>query len=55
MYLFGGYRNKFLNDMFILDTINLNWEKRSFVNAPPPRISYDAILISNQHIIYLGK
>ncbi len=29
MYLFGGCDNEFicLNDMFILDTINLSWEK----------------------------
>jgi len=56
MYLFGGHDgNETLNDMLILDTINLNWGKGSFVNAPTPIILYGATLLSNQHIIYLGK
>jgi len=41
--------------MLILDTINLNWKKGSSVNAPTPRIGYDATLLLSQHIIYLGK
>jgi len=55
MYLFGGYNGTRSNDMLILDTINLNWEKGSFVNAPTPRTRYGATLLPNQHIIYLGK
>ncbi len=55
MYLFGGYNGfKYLNDMLILDTINLNWEKGSSVN-PTARDWYGATLLPNQHIIYLGK
>ncbi len=57
MYLFGGYdvNDVAVNDMLILDTINLNWGKGSSVNAPTPRSFYGATLLSNQHIIYLGK
>jgi len=57
MYLFGGYKSISdpLNDMFILDTINLNWGIGSSVNAPTPRYYYGATLLPNQHIIYLGK
>jgi len=55
MYLFGGYNGTRSNDMLILDTINLNWEKGSLVNAPTPRSYYGATLLPNQHIIYLGK
>ncbi len=60
MYLFGGYNSNYmylndLNDMLILDTINLNWEKGSLVNAPTPRSYYGATLLPNQHIIYIGK
>ncbi|CAG8721698.1 19550_t:CDS:2, partial [Rhizophagus irregularis] len=41
LYLFGGYssRKAYANDMTILDTVNLNWEKGSLVNAPTPRSS----------------
>ncbi len=57
MYLFGGNNdnNTRSNDMLVLNTVNLNWGKGSFVNAPTPRDSYGATLLSNQHIIYLGK
>src|SRR6266542_440207 len=56
MYLFDGASMVTeLNDMLILDTINLNWEKGSLVNAPTPRYLYGATLVPNQHIIYLGK
>ena len=58
IYIFGSsITNNYdvLNDMLILDTINLNWEKGSSVNAPTPRIGYDATLLLSQHIIYLDK
>jgi hypothetical protein len=57
-YLWGGIttENKiFLNDMLILDTINLNWEKGSLVNAPTPRYNFGATLLPNNKIIYMGK
>ena len=55
MYLFSGYHHAYDNDMLILDTINLKWEKGSSVNVPHPRVFYSATLLPNQHIIYLGK
>src|SRR6266542_1611799 len=56
MYLFGGHDGiNHLNDMLILNTINLIWEKGSLVNVPTPRDEYGATLLPNQHIIYLGK
>ncbi|CAI2185891.1 6222_t:CDS:2, partial [Funneliformis geosporum] len=54
MYLFGGQSKSIpVNDMFILDTINLNWEIGSSINAPSPRAGYGASLLSNDLIIYL--
>ncbi|GBC15800.2 hypothetical protein GLOIN_2v1780468 [Rhizophagus irregularis DAOM 181602=DAOM 197198] len=48
LYLFGGYssRKAYANDMTILDTVNLNWEKGSLVNAPTPRSGNDDITLS---------
>ncbi|RGB41048.1 hypothetical protein C1646_663347 [Rhizophagus diaphanus] len=40
--------------MLILNTINLNWEKGSLVNAPAPRCNYGATLLPNNKIIYMG-
>uniref|UniRef100_U9UAJ5 Galactose oxidase n=1 Tax=Rhizophagus irregularis (strain DAOM 181602 / DAOM 197198 / MUCL 43194) TaxID=747089 RepID=U9UAJ5_RHIID len=55
-YLWGGITYEtILNDMLILDTISLNWEKGSLVNAPTPRIFYGATLLPNNKIIYIGK
>ncbi|CAG8758989.1 8407_t:CDS:2, partial [Funneliformis caledonium] len=55
MYLFGGQSKKItVNDMLILDTMNLNWELGSSINAPSPRVVYGATLLSNQLILYLG-
>ncbi|PKY48539.1 galactose oxidase [Rhizophagus irregularis] len=53
-YLWGGRTPIILNDMLILDTISLNWEKGSLVNAPTPRIFYGATLLPNDKIIYIG-
>ncbi|UZO07374.1 uncharacterized protein OCT59_027659 [Rhizophagus irregularis] len=54
-YLWGGITYEtILNDMLILDTISLNWEKGSLVNAPTPRIFYGATLLPNNKIIYIG-
>ncbi|CAI2176600.1 15543_t:CDS:2 [Funneliformis geosporum] len=57
MYLFGGHSKDgtHYNDMIILDTIKLNWEVGSLINAPSPRSVYGATLLSNQQIIYLGR
>ncbi|PKK74255.1 galactose oxidase [Rhizophagus irregularis] len=42
------------NNMLILDTINLNWEMGSIVNAPSSRCNYGAALLPNNKIIYVG-
>ncbi|RIA87834.1 hypothetical protein C1645_739812 [Glomus cerebriforme] len=63
MYLYSGVNkvinnnvtsDVFLNEMVILDTINLSWSKGSLINAPSPRADYDATLLPNDNIIYLG-
>ncbi|RIA79409.1 hypothetical protein C1645_840757 [Glomus cerebriforme] len=63
MYLYSGVNKVinnnvasyvFLNEMVILDTINLSWSKGSLINAPSPRADYDATLLPNDNIIYLG-
>jgi N-acetylneuraminic acid mutarotase len=56
LYLFSGdtYYG-YVNDMLILNTINLNWEKGSSINAPTPRIQYGATLLPNNKIIYIGQ
>jgi N-acetylneuraminic acid mutarotase len=57
IYLFGGaivYPFTFVNDMFILDSINLSWKKASSINAPSPRAAYGAVLLPNNKIIYMG-
>ncbi|RGB38567.1 hypothetical protein C1646_665279 [Rhizophagus diaphanus] len=56
VYLWGGRMivEVFLNDMLILDTINLSWNKGSIVNAPTPRVYYGATLLPNNRIIYIG-
>ena len=41
--------------MLILDTINLNWEQGSLVNAPTGSAQYSATLLPNNNIIYIGK
>ncbi|GES72756.1 hypothetical protein GLOIN_2v1834755 [Rhizophagus clarus] len=58
-YLFGGNTpdvppNEFLNDMFILDTINFSLGRYSLVNAPTPRCNYGATLLLNNKILYIG-
>jgi hypothetical protein len=58
MYLFGGFivdNLNSVNDMLILDTINLNWEKGSLFNAPSQRWLYGAALLPDNNIIYMGK
>jgi hypothetical protein len=57
IYLFGGYSTEFnvyTNDMFILDSISLNWKNASSINAPSPRIEYGAVFLPNKNIIYMG-
>jgi hypothetical protein len=58
IYKFGGSINNpvtYFDDMFILDSINLNWKKVSSINAPSPRVFYGgAILLPNKKIIYMG-
>ncbi|PKY40935.1 galactose oxidase [Rhizophagus irregularis] len=61
-YVFGGSNDYFaganygraLNDMNIFDTISLTWSKGTIENAPLPRISYTATLLSNGIIVYIG-
>ncbi|POG79679.1 hypothetical protein GLOIN_2v1524946, partial [Rhizophagus irregularis DAOM 181602=DAOM 197198] len=40
--------------MNIFDTISLTWSKGPIENAPLPRISYTATLLSNGIIVYIG-
>ncbi|PKK59334.1 hypothetical protein RhiirC2_794975 [Rhizophagus irregularis] len=57
MYLWSGRTNTIIdyaNEMLILDTINLSWNKGSIINAPAPRINYDAVLLPSNKIIYIG-
>ncbi|GES82202.1 hypothetical protein GLOIN_2v1780468 [Rhizophagus clarus] len=56
LYLFGGRTNskQYVNDMFILDTVNFIWGKGSSVNASTPRGRYGAALLPNNKIIYIG-
>ena len=59
-YLYSGAINVIYNgstntnDMFILDTINLNWKRASSINAPSSRISYGAVLLPDKNILYMG-
>ncbi len=57
IYIFSGRmyngENIFFNNFDILDTINLNWEVGSLINAPPPRFMYTATLV-NGVIYYIG-
>ena len=57
MYLWAGsiVLGVETNDMLILNTINLSWEKGSLVNVPPPRYNYGAVLLPDNNIIYIGK
>ncbi|CAI2176601.1 15544_t:CDS:2 [Funneliformis geosporum] len=53
MYLFGGSSDKILlNDMLIIDTINYNMTTGVMNNAPSPRSSYGATILTNHVIIY---
>jgi len=56
IYLFGGATTTtYTNDMFVLDSVNLSWEKASSINAPSPRASCGAVFLpSSKHIIYMG-
>ena len=58
IYIFGGSTIgplTYYDDMFILDSINLNWKKASSIGAPSPRNQYGAVLLPNKNIIYMGK
>jgi hypothetical protein len=58
MYLWGGgdaKNNNGTNSMIILDTINLIWGEGTLVGAPIPRITYGAVLLPDQTIIYIGN
>jgi hypothetical protein len=57
MYLFGGNTlstSGYVNDMFILDTINLSWKQASSINAPSNRDNYAAAFLPNKNILYIG-
>ena len=59
MYLWGGQTSsvpiKLANDMLILDTINLIWGTGTSVGAPISRMTYGAVLLPNQSILYIGN
>ncbi|PKB95421.1 hypothetical protein RhiirA5_436745 [Rhizophagus irregularis] len=60
LYLWGGMTwgaatgDNVLNEMLVLDTIKLNWNSGSIINAPTPRREYGATLLPDNKIIYLG-
>ena len=55
IYIFGGLTDaNYINDMFVLDSINLSWRKASSINAPSPRTLYSAVFLPNKSIIYMG-
>jgi hypothetical protein len=51
----GNIANGISREMLILNTINLNWEIGSLINAPTARFNYGATLLPNNKIIYIGK
>jgi hypothetical protein len=57
IYLFGGNDltdlNYLYNSLYIFDTISMNWEVGSIINAPPPTTSGTATLV-NGVIYYIG-
>ena len=58
IYFFGGLTTYlggvYVNDMFILDSINLSWKRVSSINAPSPRSQLGAVLLPNNNILYMG-
>jgi hypothetical protein len=57
MYLWGGVEEKILyqKEMYIFDTVNLNWKIGNLVGAPTTRINCGAVFLPNNKIIYMGK
>lgn len=57
IYLFGGNdvnnADLLFNNLYIFDTINLNWYVGSIINAPPPTKKLTATLV-NGVIYYIG-
>jgi N-acetylneuraminic acid mutarotase len=59
IYFFGGYTTQvgptvYVNDMFILDSINLSWKQVSSINALSPRTGYGAVLLPSNNILFMG-
>ncbi|RIA87051.1 hypothetical protein C1645_828343 [Glomus cerebriforme] len=54
IYISSSAPEDFLNDMYILDTINLSWRKGSSINAPFQGADYGAVFLPNKIIIYMG-
>jgi hypothetical protein len=42
-YLFGGYDNKYLNEIWEYDTINNSWEKLKTTGDVPPGMVYASV------------
>ncbi|CAG8837006.1 19972_t:CDS:2, partial [Gigaspora margarita] len=58
IYMFGGFKaatSVVLNDIFIFDSLNLNWIKGPALNASPARVDFSATLLNNGLILYLGS
>ncbi|GBC10580.1 hypothetical protein RclHR1_09740005 [Rhizophagus clarus] len=57
IYLFGGNdlnnMNMLYNNLYIFDTINLNWQAGSLINAPPPTTKLTSTMV-NGVIYYIG-
>ncbi|CAB4394356.1 unnamed protein product [Rhizophagus irregularis] len=53
VYLWGGLTSQgIVNEMLVLDTINLNWESGSLINAPTPRRDYGVTYKLSEVYIY---
>ena len=54
MYMFSGNSDTVLNNMDILNTRTLVWERGSSVNVPEGRFDHTATLLSSSYIVYIG-
>ncbi|UZO29739.1 uncharacterized protein OCT59_023199 [Rhizophagus irregularis] len=59
-YVFSGLERTpdqilfYTSIMIVFDTISLTWSTGSTINAPSPRLSYTATLLSNGIIVFIG-
>lgn len=55
--MYGGWDGKkWLSDVFVLDTISLEWTELSFSGAPPPpRCGHTATMVEKRLLVYGGR